>query len=309
MLRSVLLAASRSTSARRSIEAFPPSRTLARRFVAGETIGEALRTARGLVAEGLLVTIDHLGEDINDRAQADATVASYRDLIAGLTESGLARQAEVSVKLSALGQSLPGAGEAFALERAFAIVRAAEAAGVLATLDMEDHTTTDSTLRILEQLRAEVPTVGCALQAALHRTQDDAHVLAVAGSRVRLTKGAYREPASVAYQRPADIAAAYLRALETLLRSEARPLVATHDPALVDGAIRLADELGRSRTSFEVQMLYGVRAAEQRRLVTEGLNVRVYVAFGAEWYGYVMRRLAERPANLALFARALIPGS
>lgn len=309
MLRTVLLAASRSERVRRSITEFPPSRTLARRFIAGETTDEALRVGRSLVEAGMFVTIDHLGEDIADREQAHRTVASYRELIAGLASTGLAPRSEVSVKLSALGLSLPGAGEPFALERAAEIVRVAAAAGVLVTLDMEDHTTTDATLRILARLRAEVPTVGCALQAALHRTQDDARALATAGSRVRLTKGAYRESPRIAHQRPTDIGRAYLGALETLMRSRARPLVATHDPALVAGAARLARQAGRPASSYEIQMLYGIRSAEQRRLASEGLDVRVYVAFGVEWYGYVMRRMAERPANLALFARALVSGS
>lgn len=309
MLRSALLTASRSPGARRFVQSFPPSRTLARRFVAGDTVEDALRTAGDLVDAGLLVTVDHLGEAITDRGQAHRTVASYHKLIDGLAGAGLAARAEVSVKLSALGQSLPDAGESFALERAFEIVRAADAGGVLVTLDMEDHTTTDGTLRILRQLRAEVPSVGCALQAALHRTQDDVRALATAGSRVRLTKGAYREPAHRAHQRAADIDAAYVSALEILMRSDARPLVATHDPALVTTAIRLAQEVRRPPESFEVQMLYGVRPVEQRRLAANGLDVRVYVAFGVEWYGYVMRRLAERPANLGLFVRALVPGS
>ena len=306
MLRSVLLAASRSPGARRSVQALPPSRTLARRFVAGDTIDDAVRVAAQLVALGMLVTVDHLGEDIADRAEAHQTVVAYQGLIDGLAGAGLATRAEVSVKLSALGQSLPDAGESFALERAFEIVRAATSAGVLVTLDMEDHTTTDSTLRILQHLRAEVPSVGCAVQAALRRTQDDVRSLATSGSRVRLTKGAYREPAELAHERAADVDAAYVSALEILMHSDARPLVATHDPALVAAAIRLAREAARPLASFEVQMLYGIRPAEQRRLVAEGLDVRVYVAYGVEWYGYVMRRLAERPANLGLFVRALV---
>ncbi len=305
MLRSALLAASRSSAASRSIRAFPLSRSMARRFVAGDTVEDALRTARALTDAGLLVTVDHLGEDITDRAQAHHSVAAYLQLVHGLAGAGIAARAEVSVKLSALGQSLPAAGEAFALERAFEIVRAAEANGVLVTLDMEDHTTTDSTLRILGRLREEAPSVGCALQAALHRTQQDARVLAHAGSRIRLAKGAYREPASLAHQRAADVSAAYVAALETLMRSDVRPLVATHDPALLATAARLAREAGRPTQSYEVQMLYGVRPMEQRRLAAQAIGVRVYLAFGTEWYGYVMRRLAERPANLALLVRAM----
>lgn len=305
LLRSALLAASRSAAVRRAVETFPPTRRVAGRFVAGADTQDALRAVKELANDGLLVTVDHLGEDITDASQAEATVAAYLELVSALDDAGMATGMEVSVKLSALGQSLPGDGEAAALGRARRIVTAATRAGMLVTLDMEDHTTTDSTLRVLAALRAEVPSVGCVLQAALLRTEDDARRLAVPGSRVRLTKGAYREPAAVAHQEAAAIDAAYRRALEILMRGDGYVMVASHDPAMVAAAERLVQDTRRTADSYELQMLYGVRPVEQLRLARAGHRMRVYVPYGDQWYGYFMRRLAERPANLALFLRSL----
>jgi proline dehydrogenase len=171
---------------------------------------------------------------------------------------------------------------------------------------MEDHTTTDSTLRIVGLLRQDFPSTGAVLQASLHRTEDDCKFLGVPGSRVRLCKGAYQEPASLAWQRPDDIRAAYVRCLGTLISGGALPMAATHDPRLVAATGRLVSEIGGPGFRHEYQMLYGIRPDEQRRLVAAGETVRVYVPFGVQWYGYLMRRMAERPANTALFLRALM---
>ena len=171
---------------------------------------------------------------------------------------------------------------------------------IAAIRTMEDHTTTDRTLATLHRLREEFPDTGAVVQAYLHRTLDDCRALATAGSRVRLCKGAYKEPESVAYQSPEDVDASYVRCLEVLMAGEGYPMVATHDPAMVDHALRL----GRPG-DFEFQMLYGIRPQEQERLAAAGHRVRVYVPYGDQWYGYLMRRLAERPANLVFFLRAL----
>jgi proline dehydrogenase len=168
---------------------------------------------------------------------------------------------------------------------------------------MEDHTTTDSTLEILRQLRVDFPETAAVLQAYLHRTEADCRDLAYAGSRIRLCKGAYREPASVAYQRRQDVDLSYVRCLNVLLAGDGYPMFATHDPRLIAIAQQRARDHGK--TAYEFQMLYGIRPDEQRRLAGEGHTVRVYVPYGAQWYGYLMRRLAERPANLTFFARAL----
>ena len=210
----------------------------------------------------------------------------------------------MSVKLSAVGQALPD-GEALALANARTIVHAAYAAGARVTLDMEDHPTIDSTLRVLHTLREEQPDVGVAIQAMLHRTTHDLESLVGPGSRVRLVKGAYNEPASVAHQDPAEVDLAYVRAIRQLMAGEGYPMIGSHDPRLVEIAGELAAEHGRKAGDYEYQMLFGIRPDEQRRLVREGHTVRVYVPYGEDWYGYFTRRLAERPANLLFFLRSL----
>ncbi|WP_017626796.1 proline dehydrogenase family protein [Nocardiopsis chromatogenes] len=305
MLRTPLLAAARSTACRRLVERTPVTRSLVDRFVAGSTQEQALPKVAELTRDRY-VTLDHLGEDTTDAAQAQATVGAYTRLLAALDEQGLAGRAEVSVKLSAVGQFLPADGEKIALENARDICRAAEAAGTTVTLDMEDHTTVDSTLSILRDLRVDFPWVGAVLQAYLHRTEADCRDLSGAGSRVRICKGAYDEPASVAYQDKAEVDKAYVRCLKILMAGEGYPMVASHDPRMVAIAQRLAATAGRSEEEYEHQMLYGIRDNEQVRLAAEGKRMRVYVPYGDEWYGYFMRRLAERPANMMFFARSLI---
>jgi proline dehydrogenase len=213
------------------------------------------------------------------------------------------------VKLSAFGQALPDGGTDLALELVRPVAEAASAIDTTVTLDMEESTTVDSTLAVLAELRRDHPGTGAVLQAALHRTEDDAAALAVPGSRVRLVKGAYDEPPSVAFQDRADVDAAYARCLGVLMRGPGHPMVGSHDPHMIDLAQRLAAEYGRTPDSWEVQMLYGIRTGEQRRLAAEGTCVRAYVPYGVDWYGYFMRRLAERPANLRFFLRSLVTTS
>ena len=171
---------------------------------------------------------------------------------------------------------------------------------------MEDHTTTDSTLSILRDLRKDFPETGAVLQAYLHRTEADCRALAYEGSRVRLCKGAYNEPEEVAFQADIDVDRSYVRCLKVLLAGQGYPMIATHDPRLVEIASTLASRYGRDQGSYEFQMLFGIRPEEQRRLVKAGERVRVYIPYGQEWYGYLMRRLAERPQNLSFFLRSLI---
>jgi proline dehydrogenase len=282
------------------------SRSVVSRFVAGEDVDDALRAVRALTAEGLRVTLDVLGEDIHDTAQAADTVAAYRRLVRQLSDEGLAAGNEISVKLSALGQSLGPDGPARATERAYELVEHASAHGVDVTLDMEDHTTVDATLETVRTLRATHPRVGCVLQAMLHRTPGDAAALAVPGSRVRLVKGAYAEPASVAHPAKHDVDAAYAHCLRVLVDGGAYAMVGTHDLRMVRLAEQLLAARGAGPDGAEFQMLYGIGTTEQRRLAAEGHTVRVYVPFGTDWYGYFSRRLAERPANLAFFARSLV---
>jgi proline dehydrogenase len=289
-----------------AVVGFPVTRSVVDRFVAGESIEAAVRAVRALRADGLYATLDHLGEDINDAAQATANRDAYVELLTVLRRNGLADHAEVSVKLSAMGQALPDVGEKLALENARAICEAAEAAGTTVTLDMEDHTTVDSTLRVLDELRGDFPWVGAVLQSMLLRTPQDCRDLARPGSRVRLVKGAYAEPADVAHTHKPDVDAAYRHCTDILMTGGGYPMIASHDPRMIGAASRAARAAGRAPGEYEFQMLYGIRADEQRRLAREGERVRVYVPFGTDWYGYFMRRLAERPANVAFFLRALI---
>jgi len=301
MLRSTLLAAARSPQVRAVVESglFDP---LVSRFVAGATAADALATARVLTLDRL-VTLDHLGEDIAERAQADANVAAYEHILGLLGDAGLADRVEVSVKLSAFGQSLETDGDKIALEGARRVCAAAAAVGTTVTVDMEDHTTTDRTLETVRELRVDHPWVGAVVQAHLRRTEADCRHLAGPGSRVRLCKGAYDEPASVAYRERAEVDASFARCLGVLTAGEGLPMVATHDPRLID----LARRLGRERAvAYELQMLHGVRPAAQKALAAEGETVRVYLPYGTEWFGYFMRRLGERPANLAFFLRSLM---
>ncbi|HEU0214168.1 MAG TPA: proline dehydrogenase family protein [Jiangellaceae bacterium] len=301
----VLLGVSRSERLRYLVEKAPISRNVVARFIAGAETEDAVRVTREIVADGLTATIDHLGEDTADRAQAEEAAAAYVALLKGLNEAGLTSSAEVSVKLSAVGQALVGDGERIALENAREICQAAADVGTTVTLDMEDHTTTDSTLSILDNLRTDFPSTGAVLQAYLHRTEGDCRRLAHAGSRVRLCKGAYNEPASVAYQGVNDVDRSYVRCMKVLLAGPGYPMIATHDPRLIEIAGSLAARYRREQGSYEYQMLYGVRPEEQRRLARSGETVRVYVPYGHEWYGYMMRRLAERPANVMFFLRSL----
>ncbi|KAA2261326.1 proline dehydrogenase [Solihabitans fulvus] len=305
MLRTTLLAASRSHGARKLVESTPLTRPVVERFVAGSTVDDAIRVTSELAGDGRYVTLDHLGEDTADTSQATATVDAYLRLLRRLETAGLAPKAEVSVKLSAVGQFLPADGEKIALHNARRICSAAGVVGTTVTLDMEDHTTTDSTLGILRELRADFPWVGAVVQAYLKRTEQDCHELASQGSRVRLCKGAYQEPASVAYQSKAEVDLSYVRCLKVLMAGAGYPMVASHDPRLIAIAAELANAAGRAANSYEFQMLYGIRPEEQRRIAERGNTMRVYVPYGDEWYGYFMRRLAERPANVAFFLRSL----
>jgi proline dehydrogenase len=288
------------------VSAMPVSAGIVRSYVPGEAAESAVDATAELTDRGLRVTLDYLGEDTTDAEQADTTVAAYLDVLKQLAARSLTRNAEVSVKLSAVGQVLPENGNKIALENARTICRAARNAGTTVTLDMEDHTTTDSTLAILRELRKDFPETGAVLQAALHRTESDCRALAYEGSRVRLCKGAYLEPESVAFQDRLEISKSYVRCLKVLLAGEGYPMIATHDPRMIEIASSLASRHGRAAGTYEYQMLYGIRPEEQRRLVASGETVRVYVPYGTEWYGYLMRRLAERPQNLSFFVKSLI---
>jgi proline dehydrogenase len=306
VLRQLLLGASRSNLVRRTVTHAPVTRGVVRRFVAGETVDEAVAAVRKLAGDGLLASLDRLGEDVLETAQATATTDAYVGLLGRLGDEGLADRAEVSLKLSAVGQALE---PQLAVDNARRICAAAAAVGTTVTLDMEDHSTTDLTLDALRDLRVDFPWVGAVLQAYLRRTEADCVDLATPGSRVRLCKGAYKEPLTVAWHDPQEVDRNYVRCLKVLMAGEGYPMVASHDPRLIEIAGALASRWRRAPDSFEYQMLYGIRPDEQRRLAAGGATVRVYLPYGSDWYAYFMRRLAERPANVTFFLRSVVSKS
>jgi len=305
VLRSLILVAAGNPTVRRLVATVPVNRYLVRRFVAGVSTEQAVTAAAVLVADGLAVTLDHLGEDVAAGADAESAVQAYLELLACLSAAGLTNRAEVSVKLSAVGQRLD---EALALRNASRICAAAEQAGTTVTLDAEDHTLTDSTLRVHAELRRSWPRTGAVLQAYLHRTLDDCRALAVEGARIRLCKGAYAEPPELAFRTSHEVARSFVRCANILLAGGGYPMFATHDSRIIDIVAERARWYGRSPGSFEYQMLYGVRPAEQRRLAAAGDTIRVYLPYGSDWYSYLTRRLAERPGNVTFFLRAVVSG-
>jgi proline dehydrogenase len=307
--RPAIMAASRSNGLRHTAERLSVTRKVVHRFVPGETLGDVLTTVAALRDSGRFVSIDYLGEDVTDAEAARHTVKAYLGLLDALDErherTDGAAPLEVSLKLSALGQALPRDGEKIALENAHTICMKARDIGAWVTVDAEDHTTTDSTLSIVRELRTDFDWLGTVLQAYLKRTHGDCVEFAASGARIRLCKGAYDEPASVAFRDRDEVTDAYLRCLGVLMRGNGYPMVASHDPAVITAVPDLARETGRTVGCFEYQMLYGIRDTEQRGLADDGNQLRVYVPFGTQWYGYFIRRLAERPANLTFFLRAL----
>ncbi|MER7895428.1 proline dehydrogenase family protein [Streptomyces sp. NPDC096046] len=305
MLGPVILAASRSDRLRRLISAAPVTKQVVDRFIPGEDVDDIVPVIRKLTGQGLELTMDVVGEDITNPAQAAAARDAYLELVDRLKPLELGTRAEMSVKLSMFGQALQD-GHELALKNVRPVVEAAAEIGTTVTLDAEHHTTLDSMFAIHEELRKDFPQTGCVVQAYLFRTEDDARRLAASGSRVRLVKGAYKEPASVAYQDRQEIDRAYVRILRTLMEGEGYPMIGSHDPRLIAIGQELAHRAGRKPDEYEFQMLYGIRGEEHLRLAAEGHRMRVYTAYGTDWYGYFMRRLAEKPANLRFFARSVI---
>jgi proline dehydrogenase len=308
VLRHLLLAASDSDRLRRLSTAAPAARAVVARYVAGETAADAVAAASRLRAAGLLASLDYLGEETTDMAAAGAVTSEYLALLDLLARRGLAGggQVEVSVKPTAVGLSLAEHGEKTATENIARICAAARAAGTTVTVDMEEHRWVEATLRIVRSLRADFPDLGCVIQAQLRRSATDCAALATPGSRVRLCKGAYDPPPAVGFPARAEVDRSYARCLGLLMRGAGYPMIATHDRRLIAIAAAQATLAGRGRDQFEYQMLYGVRPAEQQRLAGSGARVRVYLPYGSDWYRYLVRRLAERPANLAFFLRSLV---
>jgi len=277
------------------------STSFARRFIAGETTEEAIAVVRQLEARGLTHTLDHLGESVASLADADAATRDYLDVMAAIVAAGVGRN--ISVKLTQLGLDVDRASAVDNLRR---ILERSEPADFFVRVDMENSPYTEVTLDIFETLWQQgYRKLGVVLQAALYRTEADLRRVTALGGRIRLVKGAYDEPKSVAYRRKADVDAAYVRLMKELLATGHYPALATHDPAIIALAREwtAAHNIGPDR--FEFQMLLGIRRDLQASLVRDGYRVRVYVPFGKEWFPYFMRRLGERPANVIFVLRHL----
>jgi proline dehydrogenase len=306
LMRTVFLGLARSESLRRLAIGFGPARAMSRRFVAGETLDQAVGVVQGLNGQGLLATLDHLGENVTTETEARDSTNEILDLVEAIEEQEL--QSGVSVKLTQLGLDL---GPWLAAENLQRIVARAALAGCFVRIDMESHEYVDATLEILAGLWDEYKNVGAVIQSYLYRSPDDVAQLVERGISVRLVKGAYDEPPEVAYADKADTDTAFVRLMEMLFSPEARanglyPAIATHDTRLIDWAREHVDQQGIDHERFEFQMLYGIRSALQRQLVAEGYRVRAYIPYGQQWWPYFMRRLAERPANILFLARNLV---
>jgi proline dehydrogenase len=276
--------------------------SFARRFIAGETIAEAIEAARGVEARGLALSLDLLGESVRNLDEADAATRGYLEVVDAVIASGIERN--ISLKLTQLGLDVD---KASAVDNLRKILERADPAGFFVRIDMENSPYTEVTLEIFETLWSHGhKKIGVVLQSALYRSEEDVPRLNALGARVRLVKGAYKEPRSVAHQKKADVDAAYARMLKRLLSDGRYPAIATHDPAMIDLARTYAREHKIAPDRFEFQMLYGIRRDLQARLVKEGYRVRVYIPFGREWFPYFMRRLGERPANVMFLIRGIL---
>ena len=297
-----LLARSRALEALASRVGMARPTSFGRRFIAGETLDEAIAAARAIQAGGMNVTLDQLGESVTTISGADAATRIYLQTVDAIVGAGVERN--ISLKLSQLGLNIDRATCTDNLRR---ILEASRPHDFFVRIDMEESSTVPATLEVFQSVWDQGSRhVGLVLQSALYRSEEDARRLSDAGVRIRLVKGAYKEPKSVAYQKKADVDAAFVRIMDQLLRTGTYPALATHDPAIIDAAKRMAaaNRIGNDR--YEFQMLYGIRRDLQAALVAEGFRLRLYVPFGTQWFPYFMRRLGERPANLAFVLRALI---
>lgn len=307
MLRSFFIGLSTNKSFRKFSENSSAGRRVSRRFVAGMTVEEAIAAATQLNREGIAVTLDSLGESVTDAPHAEASAAVYHRLLEEIAAHNL--RANVSLKLTQMGMDVPGSGPELAERVVGNLVEHAARYNNFVRIDMEGSDYTEATIALTEHLYARFPgAVGTVLQAYMYRTEADADRLLKQGIRIRLCKGAYKEPADLAFPVKSDVDANYIKLAERLITSGVFCGIATHDEAIISEICRFTSAHRLEKSAFEFQMLYGIRRDLQRKLVAKGYGVRVYVPFGAEWYPYFMRRLAERPANVLFLARNLFHG-
>lgn len=301
MIRRLFLFLSKNRGMRTRMETWPVAKKFTKRFVAGQTLSEALAVCASLQGQGILATLDHLGESVTSLDQAGQSCASYMDALTAIYERKL--PATVSIKLTQFGLDL---SEEACLENVRHLVARAKAFGDCVEIDMESSAYTDRTLRIVGQLAEETGAVRSVIQAYLFRSAADVERLNQQRIPVRLVKGAYEEPPSVAYPNKRDVDRNYVLLMKTLLDKGVNPAIGTHDEDIIGEAFRYARERKIAPSQFEFQMLYGIRRDLQKRIVDLGYKLRVYVPYGTEWYPYFMRRLAERPANVLFVLRNIL---
>jgi proline dehydrogenase len=279
-----------------------PGSGFARRFIAGETVDEAVTCVQGLRHQGLMLTLDFLGESVSSAAAAAAASADYVRIIEAIVKSGIERN--ISLKLTQLGLDVD---RATAVDNMRRILESADVNGFFVRIDMENTPYTEATLGIFETLWQQGHRqIGTVIQSYLKRSEADIRRLNTLGSRVRLVKGAYKEPKEVAFQKKSEVDAAFVDLMRLLLDEGTYPAIATHDPEMIEATKAHARAKGHAQDRFEFQMLYGIRRDLQSALVKEGYRVRVYVPFGKQWYPYFMRRLGERPANVAFVLKGIL---
>jgi proline dehydrogenase len=298
MLRTLLLELATSSRLRRWVTSNGTTRRWAQRFVPGEELTQAIEAARSCNRDGMTVSLDHLGENVLTAEDAQRARVSYTDALDRIAAENV--DSNVSLKLTHLGLDL---GEEFCAEQLAIVTERAADLRNFVRVDMEGSAYTDRTLQIVRRVRAETESVGTVIQAYLYRSEQDIRNLLDIGCRVRLVKGAYKEPPQIAFPRKKDVDANFVKLMKILLPSGMYHAIATHDPDMIEATIQLAAEQGITKDKFEFQMLYGIRTDLQARLACQGYRVRVYIPFGHDWFPYFMRRLAERPANLLFFAK------
>ena len=301
MMRTLLLELSNSKPLARWVTSNGMSRRMARRFVAGEELDDALAAARACNEAGMTVSLDYLGENVSSRDDALRARDTYLNIFDRIAQEKL--DANVSLKLTQLGLDL---GEEFCQGLVESIVGRAAGYGNFVRLDMEGSAYTHRTIELTKRVRAKSAAVGVVIQSYLYRSEQDVKDLLGIGCRIRLCKGAYKEPPQIAFPAKADVDANYIKLMRLLLSSGIYHGIATHDPRMIDATTRFAAEQKIAKESFEFQMLYGIRTDLQQKLVRNGYRMRIYIPYGRDWFPYFMRRLAERPANLVFFARNLL---
>jgi len=293
MLKNTLLYMAQNESIRKFVMSNQVTRGVSQRFVAGESLDTAIEATRQLNQQGLHVTLDYLGENVADEQEALTTTQSYMDILDRIKTSGV--DANISLKLTALGLDI---SKELCEKNVTQLLEHAQQFPIFVRLDMEGSAYTERTVDTTLRLHERFEHVGTVIQSCLYRSKKDVEQLVAQGVRVRLVKGAYKEPKSVAFQLKSDVDRNYVRLMTQLMQRGSYPAIATHDEAIINAACKYAHDNGISKEAFEFQMLYGIRRDLQAKLVQQGYHVRVYVPYGTQWYPYMMRRMAERPANL-----------